>query len=148
MFTFNTLLVPIDFSPPSLAAAEQAVSLAGGDEPMVILLHVIDVSLIEFAASHELGERASLAQTMRTRAEQQVEAVRARLAGRVNVQSIICEGVPFVEIVKKAEEFLVDAIIMGRVGTRGSLEKLLFGTTAERVLRGTSRPVLVLPHRG
>lgn len=148
MFTFNTLLVPVDFSPPSLAAAEQAISLASGEEPMVILLHVVDVGLIEFAASHELGERESLSRSMRARAEQQAEELRGRLSGRVNVQAIVCEGVPFVEIVKKAEEFLVDAIIMGRVGVRGSLEKLLFGTTAERVLRGTSRPVLVLPHRG
>jgi nucleotide-binding universal stress UspA family protein len=148
MFTFNTLLVPVDFSPPSLAAAEHAVSLAGGEEPMVILLHVLDVGLIEFAVSHELGEREGLLRGMRARAEQQAEALRTRLAGRVNVQAIVCEGVPFVEIIKKAEEFLVDAIVMGRVGVRGSLEKLLFGTTAERVLRGTSRPVLVLPHRG
>jgi nucleotide-binding universal stress UspA family protein len=50
-----------------------------------------------------------------------------------------------VEILRKAEDFQVDAILMGKHGVRGHIEKLLFGTTAERVIRGTSRAVIVIP---
>ena len=35
--------------------------------------------------------------------------------------------------------------VMGKYGARGSIEKLLFGTTAERVIRGSTRPVITLP---
>ena len=41
--------------------------------------------------------------------------------------------------------YTVDAIVMGKVGARGTLETLLFGSTAERVLRGSRCPVVVLP---
>ena len=37
---------------------------------------------------------------------------------------------------------VVHAIVMG---TRGTAESLLFGSTAERVIRVTTRPVIVLP---
>ena len=58
---------------------------------------------------------------------------------------IICEGRPFMEILQKADDFAVDAIVMSKVGRRGKVEELLFGSTAEKVLRGSTKPVLVLP---
>ncbi len=61
------------------------------------------------------------------------------------MQVIVSEGVPFLEILRKAEDFQVDAIMMGRFGHRGPIEKVLFGTTAEHVIRGTSRAVIVVP---
>ncbi|MEX2113965.1 MAG: universal stress protein, partial [Pirellulales bacterium] len=70
---------------------------------------------------------------------------KAEAAESVDVQTIVSEGVPFLEILRKAEDFQVDAIMMGRFGTRGPIEKVLFGTTAERVIRGTSRAVIVVP---
>lgn len=145
---FNTLLVPIDFSPTSLHALEKALELAAGDSPSVVALHVIDRNLVEFAVNHGLGDRGSVLEVMRTRAESELTACVGLALGErcgVQVETIVSEGVPFLEIVRKAEEFVVDAIVMGKIGERGGLEKLLFGTTAERVLRASNRPVIVLP---
>ena len=64
---------------------------------------------------------------------------------KVEVDIIVSEGPPFLQIIQKAQEFLADAIVMGRVGGGGRMEKLLFGSTAEKVLRASSRPVIVLP---
>ena len=142
---FNTLLVPTDFSPASRTALERAISLASGDEPLVIVLHVIDVTLLDFAAAHDFATREVAAQQVRARAEAALAQFQLDLQTKVEIRTIICEGLPFLEILKKAEEFLVDAIVMGKIGARGTLEKLLFGSTAERVLRGSTRPVFVLP---
>jgi nucleotide-binding universal stress UspA family protein len=142
---FNTLLVPTDFSPASRSALERAISLASGDEPLVIVLHVIDVTLIDFAAAHDFATREAASQLVRARAEAELAQFQRDLETKVEIRAIICEGLPFLEILKKAEEFLVDAIVMGKIGARGTLEKLLFGSTAERVLRGSTRPVFVLP---
>lgn len=146
---FNTLLVPIDFSPTSLRALEQALELASGESPSVVALHVIDQNLVEFAVTHGLGDRDSVLEVMRNRAESELKACIGLALGDqgrgVEVEPIVSQGVPFLEIVRKAEEFVVDAIVMGKIGERGGLEKLLFGTTAERVLRASSRPVIVLP---
>jgi nucleotide-binding universal stress UspA family protein len=145
MFELNTLLVPVDFSPISQAIFDQAVELARGDDAAIILLHVVDPSLADFVVSLEMESRETVLRAMRERAERELAAYKTRAADRVDVQTIISEGIPFLEILRKAEDFQVDAILMGKFGTRGRIEKLLFGTTAERVTRGTTRAVIVIP---
>jgi nucleotide-binding universal stress UspA family protein len=142
---FGTLLVPTDFSAASETALTQAFSLAGGKKPVVILLHVIDPSLVNFAATHNFGSAAEVTQQMRLQALQDLKALKERFQDRAEIDTIACEGTPFVEILRKAEDFAVDAIVIGKVGARGAAEKLLFGSTAEKVVRGSRRPVLVLP---
>lgn len=78
-------------------------------------------------------------------AERELASLKESAGERVEVQTIVCEGTPFVEILRKAEDFEVDAIMMGRFGSHGPIEKLLFGTTAEHVMRGSLRTVIVIP---
>ena len=145
MFELNTLLVPVDFSPISQAIFDQAVELARGDDAAIILLHVVDPSLADFVVSLEMESREAVLRALRERAERDLAAYKTRAADRVEVQTIVSEGIPFLEILRKSEDFQVDAILMGKFGTRGRIEKLLFGTTAERVIRGTTRAVIVIP---
>ncbi|MGD9723153.1 MAG: universal stress protein [Pirellulales bacterium] len=145
MLELNTLLVPVDFSPVSRGVFEQAVQLARGDDAAVLLLHAIDPSSITFAEELGLGTRQSILDAARTKAERELQEWKTAVAGKVDVQTIVSEGVPFLEILRKAEDFQVDAILMGRFGTRGPIEKVLFGTTAERVIRATTRAVIVVP---
>jgi len=144
-FEFNSLLVPIDFSSASEAILGRAMALASGEKPVLILLHVIDQSLVEFAASHGWGSAEEVTAAMRQRAQQELEGYRQRAVDGMEIDVIISEGVPFLEILRKAEDFAVDAIVIGKIGARGAIEKLLFGSTAEKVLRGSRRPVVVLP---
>ena len=141
----NTLLVPVDFSPISRAVFAEATKLARGDDAAILLLHAIDPWAIEFAERLGLGSRDSIAQAAREKAEQQMSEWKQEATGEIDVQTIVSEGVPFLEILRKAEDFQVDAILMGRFGMRGPIEKVLFGTTAERVIRGTTRAVIVVP---
>ena len=144
-FELNALLVPVDFSPVSEAILDQAVRLLSGDEPLIFVLHVVDPSLADFAAMHGLGSREDVLKQMHAHAEGKLARLKARIPADIDVQEIISEGVPFVEIIRKAVDFQVGAIVMGKIGARGTIEKLLFGSTAERVLRGSTRPVLVIP---
>jgi nucleotide-binding universal stress UspA family protein len=82
---------------------------------------------------------------MRETAQPMLDSYRSRGDHSVEVDTIISTGVPFLEILKKAEDFDVDAIVMGKLGTRGPIDNLLFGSTAEKVIRGSRRPVIVLP---
>ena len=82
---------------------------------------------------------------MREVAEARLETLRNEAPTGVEVKSIVSAGIPFLEILKRSEELLVAAIVIGNVGARGEIEKLLFGSTAEKILRGSNRPVLVLP---
>lgn len=144
----NTLLVPLDFSPISSSVFDSALELVRGDDAALILLHVIDPALADFAAGLEVEPREKIVATMRARGEDELAALKQRAPQDVEVQTIVSEGIPFVEILRKAEDFQVDAILMGKHGMRGQIEKLLFGTTAERVIRGTMRAVIVIPVDG
>ena len=144
--SFNTLLVPIDFSPASEAAFDYSLRLASGDNAVVILLHVIDPAFVDFAEAHEFGVRNDLTKQMRDRAELQLTALKDRADVNVEIDVIVSEGPPFLEILRKSQDFIVDAIVLGKVGMRTGIEKMLFGSTAEKVLRGSQCPVLVLPY--
>jgi nucleotide-binding universal stress UspA family protein len=145
---FNTLLVPVDFSDNSKVAFAQAIGLVSGDNPVVILLHVIDPALLDFAEAHEMGSRQQIAHRMHERAELLLKEYTDNCPKEIEVDMLISEGLPFLEILKKADDFAVDAIVMSKVGRRGKVEELLFGSTAEKVLRGSTKPVLVLPTTG
>lgn len=63
----------------------------------------------------------------------------------VKTQMMVCEGVPFVEINKKAIENDAELIIMGSKGNEEDIKTTFFGSTTERVLRFIKRPVLCVP---
>lgn len=142
---FNSLLVPTDFSAASRDAFDWALRSIDGNESVIVVLHVIDEALIETIAEHEFGSPEEVASRMRRRAEHELVEYKSSAGEDIEIDAIVSEGLPFLEIIRKADDFAVDAIVMGRVGTRGHFEKLLFGSTAEKVLRGARRPIIVLP---
>ena len=145
MIEFNSLLVPVDFSAASQRAVEQAVQLAADEQAVIFLLHVLDESLAEMADKHRFGSPAEVMDTMRRRAERELEALRQSLGSRVVVETVIGQGRPFLAISEAARQYRVDAIVMGRVASGGKVEHLLFGSTCEKVMRASSLPVIVVP---
>ncbi len=63
------------------------------------------------------------------------------LRGYKNIQYTVLKGVPHEEILKFAEENSIDLIIMGTHSRKG-LDRVIFGSTAERVVRHAPCPVL------
>jgi nucleotide-binding universal stress UspA family protein len=61
----------------------------------------------------------------------------------LNVKTIIKTGKPFIEIIETATEEDVDLIIIATHGHSG-VEHILFGSTAEKVVRKAPCPVLTL----
>ena len=148
---FSRILVPVDFSPCSVEAFRMAVSLAEMTKADVLFLHVIDTSALD--AFNRLG---LLAVPSDTAAQKRRLRHHARLNTRrllesvqvfgVTVRRMILEGAPFVEIAKTTRAEKVDLVVMGSYGGRaGSMEKIFFGSTAEKVVRTAGCPVLTVP---
>ena len=78
------------------------------------------------------------------RAEDEIAGLVADRAAE-RVETMVVVGEPFVEIVKIANDLDCDLIVIGIHGSGGRIKDLLFGGTAEKVLRGASRPVLCVP---
>ena len=64
--------------------------------------------------------------------------------GQQKVWAFVQAGVPYEIILKVAKEWNADLLVMGTHGRRG-VAHLLLGSVAEKVLRHTTIPILVLP---
>ena len=145
MLKATDLLVPIDFSPNSINAVRVAVGIASPDGD-ITLLHVIDQHFIEDAVASAFGSSEEITARLRAQAEANFSnALEGVETGEVNVERMVVVGVPFVEILKIARDLDFPMIVMGVRGRSTGAEELLFGSTAEKVLRGTRIPVLCVP---
>ncbi len=148
---FTKILVPVDFSPCSEEAFRVALTLAKTFQSKLLLLHVIDTSAL--ATFNQLGLLAvpSDAQDQKRRLRHHARLNVRRLlesdsAKGVTVTRIVLEGGPFMEIAKTARMEKVDLVVMGCYGGRsGNVDKIFFGSTAEKVVRTAGCPVLTVP---
>jgi len=142
------ILVGVDFSPAARRALHQARSLVRGQGGRLFLLHVIeDTGIADIARLADLPE-AELRERLGHERRARIEALIADLddgVGDPPTQVLVVWGRPFEEIVRKAEDLSVDLIVLGTSGQAADIERALFGSTAEKVLRSSSRPVLCVP---
>ena len=145
MLTSPEILVPMDFSPCSVNALRVAVGMAAPEGDLT-LLHVVDEEFIESAVAAGMGSTEEIRQRLKELAEANFNSVMEGIeTGKVTVEKMIVVGLPFVEILKIARDLDLPMIVMGIRGQSTSAEELLFGSTAEKVLRGTRIPVLCVP---
>jgi len=64
-------------------------------------------------------------------------------ASGVEVKEIVLDGYPSDEIVNFSKNNNIDLIVMGTLGKTG-FDKLLIGSVAEKVVRGSKVPVMVV----
>jgi nucleotide-binding universal stress UspA family protein len=148
---FKRILVPVDFSPCSDEAFRIACEMARLCGADMTVLHVIDTGAL--AAFNQLGLLAvpsdAAAQRRRLRHHARLNVRRlleSREAKEVALTRMIVEGSPFVEIARAARTEKVDLVVMGSYGGRsGSVDKIFFGSTAEKVVRTAGCPVLTVP---
>jgi nucleotide-binding universal stress UspA family protein len=145
MLKATDMLVPVDFSACSLNAVRVALGFAEPDGDLT-LLHVIDQDFIDDAVAASFGTSEEVTSRLRQLAEANFSnALEGIQTGGVNVERMIVVGVPFVEILKIARDLDMPMIVMGVRGRSTPPEELLFGSTAEKVLRGARVPILCVP---
>ena len=147
---FSKILVPVDFSPCSEEAFRVALSLARLFQAEVLLLHVIDVKSLSALnrlglalPSEESGQKKRLRHHARLQARRLLQSNEAK---GVTIRRLLAEGAPFVEIARTARMERVDLVVMGSYGGLvESVDKIFFGSTAEKVVRTAGCPVLTVP---
>ncbi len=145
MLTSPEILVPVDFSPCSLNALRVAIGMAAPEGDLT-LLHVVDQQFIADAVAAGLGSTEDIRSRLKEQGESNFGAMLEGLeTGQVEIERMIVVGSPFVEILKIARDLDLPMIVMGVRGRSTPAEELLFGSTAEKVLRGTRVPVLCVP---
>ena len=142
------LLLPTDGSENAHRAGEYAIAEAdlGAD---IIVLYVIDVDYLNALPQQDL--RKKLEEGLKEEGKKEIEDFKQKLEDtqceghckNVNLITMIKEGKPADVILKTIDEEDIDQVIMGKSGKHG-IEKLILGSTTDRVVRGAKVPVNVI----
>ncbi|ADJ14782.1 universal stress protein [Halalkalicoccus jeotgali] len=139
---YDRILVPTDGSAGVERAIEQAAALADVHGATIHAVFVVNTA--SFASLPMETSWEGVSDMLREDGEKALERVR-QIADRygVPVETALIEGTPSKEVVRYAEAEGCDLIVMGTHG-RGGIDRLLLGSVAERVVRGSPVPVLTV----
>lgn len=135
MKDFSKIIFATDFSEVSEFAFDYAYTLAKKFNGKLIIMHVINepVDLRGFYVPHISFD--SLEHEITEAAEKMMKKFCAtKIQDYSNYESLIVSGIPYEEIIRKAEEEDAALVVLGTHG-RAGIDHLLFGSTAERVVR-------------
>lgn len=140
MHESQTILVPVDFSAHSRAAALRACDLASASGASVRLIHALDLPAI---AARE-GIASPLWDELRTSEQSKLDALVADLAHRdLRLSAMIEEQDPVDLIAESASCKGVELIVMGTHGYQG-FNRMFLGSVAERTILTTNVPVMTV----
>ncbi len=142
------LLVPVDFSRCSETALRYAKLMATNFSARIHLIHVVDKRYVEKIAELNGESEDEVSKKLSLQAKKNIERFLANNDSEGLVaEKIITVGIPFQAIALRAQALGADMIVMGghgRVGN-GQIDKIFFGSAAERVVRLLPCPVLCVP---
>ena len=143
---FKKILFCTDFSEDAHWAFRYALNLAETYRSKLLIFHVIGLHpyvdrLSSYLTSEELEE---LRTSQRKELEKEMEAHYLQKMGSFkDYQVLFKEGEPFLEIIQTAKKEAADLIVMGTHG-RTALDSVIFGSTADKVVRKSPCPVLTV----
>jgi universal stress protein A len=142
-FEIKSILVPTDFSFESQKALAHAVRLGHQFGAKLTMLHVVEpVATPDFGLSLPLIlDEERLKAACRHRFERLTKD--SKTGPKIIEKTLVRHGRAFNEIVHAAKSLKVDLIVISTHGYTG-LKRAFLGSTAERVVRHASCPVLVV----
>ena len=135
------VIAPTDLSKLSRAAVRYAMELALAQGAEVVIYNVISEDGEWFGKDDELNPVKALVPKQKQRLAKFVKESCAEFLGKINVRELVEIGVPYREIVRKAEDEKADMIVMSTHGRTG-LEQVMMGSVTAKVVARATCPVL------
>lgn len=142
----NAIVVATDFSSAARRATDRAALIAQEQSLPLHLLHVVHGNLLaEMKAWLDNSNlwQIRMSQQTRKRLDDEVVRLLADLGGDLILLSHMVDGQPVSEICAQVEAVDAGLVVVGTRGTN-PLHHLLIGTTAERLMRKSSVPLLAV----
>jgi nucleotide-binding universal stress UspA family protein len=150
MLKIKLILCPIDFSEFSIRAYRHALSLAEHYRARLVAQHIVELSrypYADYAAS--AGDYEKFCRALREGGKEQLqEFVKNHTHGETQPELAVQQGTAPDCILSFVQAQKADLIVMGTHGRRG-FDRLMLGTTTDRVMRKAPCPVLAVcrpPH--
>jgi len=138
---FEKILIATDGAEYTKSAVEHGLELARVFRSKVYAIYVVSTPSLVSTLDVPLESVHGLLQKEGEYAVKTVTEIGFRKG--LNVERVVVEGYPAEEIVKFANKQGVGMIVMGTAGKRG-MDKFLLGSVAEKVIRTSAIPVLVV----
>lgn len=141
----KNILVPCDFSKPSIEAFKMAVDIASKSKGIVTVLHVIHISTMY--DPNFLGEPVPYSQQFFTSMEEDAKTAFTEMQKnygknqKMNLE--ITVGGLFESINRVTEEKQIDLVVMGTSGSSG-VQEIIIGSNTEKAVRFSKVPVLAV----
>ncbi|MGE5682530.1 MAG: universal stress protein [Bacillota bacterium] len=146
MFNIKNIVVPTDFSKISNSAFLYAGSLAEQFNAKLHLIYIMDKTPPMLALQSLDVSEEQLMRSMEEQASVTLVEICENLqkSTEVSITPVLRKGLDYEEIINYADEINADLIVIATHGRTGILHTLL-GSVAEKVIRYSKKPVLVVP---
>ena len=140
---FERILIATDGSENSERAAKFGIELAKLAGGKLIAMYVADISRMAHLPDDML--LFSIRELLIKEGNEAVEFIeKLAIEGGVTCDKVVAEGIPSDEILDYASAEGMCIIVLGNVGRTG-LDKFLLGSVAEKIVRNSKIPVLIVP---
>jgi universal stress protein A len=142
---FKKILCPTDFSDPAEKALKAAAGLALDYSSELLVVNVVEpIPTISAADTFPLNYLRQYLSEAETASKKRLkELVTKVVPAKIKVRPLVLTGQAAIQIVDLADKKEVDLIVIATQGQTG-LKRLVFGSVAEKVIKLTSRPVLII----
>lgn len=139
---FQKIVVATDGSKYSQKAVYSGINLAKLSGAAVYALNVLDASSV--ISQNWTAGKKSIYEVLKKEGQKATSKIKEYgEASGIEVKEILLEGNPGEQIINFAENNDIDLIVMGTLGKTG-LDRFLVGSVAEKVVRNSKVPVLVV----
>ena len=143
MKTIKKILCAVDLSDHSKLVAEYAATLAKSLNASVLVVYTAP-SLSQYVGFHVPPNTIeNFVGEIVTGAEESMQGFMNENFAGVEAKSQVLVGYAAEEILNRAMEEQVDMIVMGTHGRKG-IDRILFGSVAEKVVKNANMPVLTI----
>jgi nucleotide-binding universal stress UspA family protein len=147
MVEIKKILFPVDFSEVVDELVPLALTLVQKFAADLYVLTVIP-DMSSFASFYAPHSNIQVFQDeVYQGAEKKIEALRHLLKDAPKVETRILKGSPAEQIIETAQKEGIDLIVMG-THSRTGLEKAIFGSVCDKVIKSAVCPVLSIPPKG
>jgi nucleotide-binding universal stress UspA family protein len=141
---YRNIVIATDGSENTQKAVSYGIEIAKLSGATVHAVYIVDTSSFSSIPMSSDGGWEAMFEILRKEGERAVSAVKYQgEAAGVDVREVVWEGNPSNAIIEFAENNNVDLVVMGTLGKTG-LDRFLLGSVAEKVVRGSKVPVMVV----
>jgi len=139
---YETILLPTDGSSGTTEALEHALTIADDQDATVHVLYVLDKRHYMAASDDSKDE---IRRSLEEEAERAIDDAEVRLEEEgIDCETSSIEGIPHKAITDYAADEGMDLVVMGTHGKTGPERLASLGSTTERVVKNSEKPVLVV----